>query len=136
MGVSAYLVPFPDPGAFDLMSDHLEQEVRTSGPGKLAVRVSLPGSLFEGSVSPPVAGGGGVLKKLELFRRDGNDWTLLWGATTASGQQWEEVSWDVPSAETLKCRLTNMTGREGQFSLECAFVPAENDQYPGAIPPG
>jgi hypothetical protein len=140
MGVSAYLVPFPDPGAFDLMSDHLEQEVRTSGPGKLAVRVSLPGSLFagslfEGTVTLTGAGGGGALKKLELFRRDGNDWTLLWGATTASGQQWEEVSWDVPSAEILKCRLTNMTGTEGQFSLECAFVPSENNQGPGAIPP-
>jgi hypothetical protein len=135
MSVSAYLVPFPDPGAFDLMSDHLEQEVRTSSPGKLAIRFSLPGSLFEGPVSQPGAGGGCALKKLELFRREGNDWTLLWGATTVSIRQWEQVTWDVPSAGTLKCRLTNLTGREGQFTLECTFLPFECGQNPGAISP-
>lgn len=131
MSVSAYLVPYPDPGAFDLMSDHLEQEVRTSGPGKLAVRFSLPESLFQGPGSRARTGGGYALKKLELFRREGNDWTLLWGATTASGQQWEEVSWEVTSAEILKCRLTNMTGREGQFTLECTFFPFPGDHSPG-----
>jgi hypothetical protein len=67
---------------------------------------------------------------LELFRRDGNDWTLLWGATTDSAQAWDEVSWDVASAETLKCRLTNMTGIEGQFYLECTFTPGENQRDP------
>ena len=124
MSVSAYLVPFPDPGAFDLMSDHLEQEVQTTGPGKISMKVSLPQALFDGSVSMAKSGSGFARKKLELFRREGDDWTLLWGATTASDQAWEEVSWDVASAETLKCRLTNMTGREGQFSLDCRFTPS------------
>ena len=32
MRVSGYLLPFPDPGAADLMSDHLEQEVQAAGP--------------------------------------------------------------------------------------------------------
>ncbi|MDA0733686.1 MAG: hypothetical protein O2909_02680 [Chloroflexi bacterium] len=123
MGVSAYLLPFPDPGAFDLMSDHLEQGLQTTGPGKVLIKVSLPGALFEGS------GPGDSLakKRLELFRREGENWTLLWGATTASDQARQEMSWDIASAETLKCRLTNMTGREGQFSLECTFIPLAGD---------
>jgi hypothetical protein len=126
MSVSAYLVPFPDPGAFDLMSDHLEQEVRTTGPGKLSLRVSLPPALFEGPVSEAKPGSGSPHKRLELFRREGKIWTLLWEATSASQQPGEEVSWDVGSAETLKCRLTNLTGTEGQFSLECTFTPSED----------
>ena len=127
MSVSAYLVPFPDPGAFDLMSDHLEQEVLTTGPGKLLVSVFLPGAFFEGSKAIDKSGKCIPRKRLEFFKRDGTDWTLLWGATTDSEQAREEVCWDVATAETLKCRLTNMTGTEGQFSLECKFIPSEND---------
>lgn len=127
MSVCGYLVPFPDPGAADLMSDHLEQEVQATGPGKILMRVTLPSALFEGSGSPSEAGSYFALKRLELFKREGDDWTLLWGVTTNSGQAWEEVSWDVASAETLRCKLTNMTGMEGQFSLECTFTPLGND---------
>jgi hypothetical protein len=83
MRVSGYLVPFPDPGAADLMSDHLEQEVHADGPG----------------------------------------WILLCDTTSDSDQESEEVSWEVLSSGTLKCRLTNMSGTGGQFSLECTFVP-------------
>jgi hypothetical protein len=32
------------------------------------------------------------------------------------------VCWEVSSAGTLKGKLTNMSGTEGQFSLECAFL--------------
>ena len=45
MSVSGHLLPFPDPGAADLMSDHLEQEVHAAGPGKIRSRVSLPDPL-------------------------------------------------------------------------------------------
>ena len=127
MSVSAYLVPFPDPGAFDLMSDHLEQEVRATGPGKLLISVSLPGALFDGSMDMGKSGKSSPRKRLECFKRDGTGWTLLWGATTGNDQAREEISWDVATAETLKCRLTNMTGAEGQFSLDCKFIPLEND---------
>ena len=126
MSVSAYLVPFPDPGAFDLMSDHLEQEVRPTGPGKLLVSVSLPTAFFDGSRTMDASGKCSPRKRLEFFKRDGTDWTLLWGATTDSEQAREEVCWDVATAETLKCSLTNMTGTEGQFSLDCKFIPLEN----------
>ena len=126
MSVSAYLLPFPDPGAFDLMSDHLEQEVRATGPGTILIRVSLPQALFEGSRGPVEAGSCFARKRLELFKREGDIWTHLWNATTDSDQAWQEVSWDVAAAETLKCRLTNMTGTEGQFSLECTFIASEN----------
>ena len=125
MSVSAYLVPFPDPGAFDLMSDHLEQEVVTTGPGKLLVSVSLPSFLFEGSKGVDKSGKCIPRKRLEFFKRDGTDWTLLWDAITDSDQVREEVCWDIATSEILKCRVTNMTGIEGQFSLECKFIPLD-----------
>jgi hypothetical protein len=39
------------------------------------------------------------------------------------------VPWEILSAGTLKIRLTNMSGMEGQFSLECAFMPSGQDEY-------
>ena len=129
MRISGYLVPFPDSGAADLMSDHLEQQVQATGPGRLFIRVYLPKTRDEGREDPSESGGLYSRKKLELFRREGNDWMLLWTATSDSRRESEEVSWEVLSAGTLKCRLTNMGGGEGQFSLECAFMPSDQDQY-------
>ena len=52
MSISGYLLPFPDPGAADLMSDHLEQVVQTTGPGKILVTTSLPEILTKGLENP------------------------------------------------------------------------------------
>jgi hypothetical protein len=123
MRVSGYLVPFPDPGAADLMSDHLEQEVRADSPGKILMKVSLPRTLNEGPKGPSKSGSRFARKKLELFRLEGKDWILLCDTTNNSDQESQEVSWEVLSSGTLKCRLTNMSGTEGQFSLECTFIP-------------
>jgi hypothetical protein len=122
MRVSGYLVPFPDPGAADLMSYHLEQEVHVDGPGKILMKVSLPRTLNEGPEGPSKFGSYFARKKLELFRLEGKDWILLCD-TTESDQESQEVSWEVLSSGTLKCRLTNTSGSEGQFSLECTFIP-------------
>jgi hypothetical protein len=123
MRVSGYLVPFPDPGAADLMSDHLEQEVQAAGTGKILIRVSLP------RVGPSESNGHYARKKLELFKLEVNDWRFLCGAASDSTQEWEEVSWAVSSSGILKCKLTNMSGTEGQFSLECTFVPSNEGEY-------
>jgi hypothetical protein len=40
MRVSGYLLPFPDPGAADLASDHLEQDVHARVPEDTPTRVS------------------------------------------------------------------------------------------------
>jgi hypothetical protein len=129
MRVSGYLVPFPDPGAADLMSDHLEQEVQATGPGRIFMRVSMPRTGNEELAAPSESGGRYSRKKLELFKLEGDDWILLWGATSDSHQESEEVSREVLSAGTLKSRLTNMSGTEGQFSLECAFMPSDQGEY-------
>ena len=123
MRVSGYLLPFPDPGAADLMCDHLEQEVHADGPGKILMKVSLPRTLNEGPKSPSKSGSCFALKKLELFRLEGKDWILLCATTSDSDQESQEVSWQVLSSGNLKCRLTNMSDTEGQFSLECTFIP-------------
>ncbi|HZA20994.1 MAG TPA: hypothetical protein VFA32_00020 [Dehalococcoidia bacterium] len=94
MRVTGYLVPFPDPGAADLMSDHLEQEVQATGPGKILIMVSLPRTHNEGPAGPSRPAGRYARKKLELFNLAGNDWILLWDATSDSHQEWEEVSWE------------------------------------------
>ena len=129
MSISGYLLPFPDPGAADLMSDHLEQVVETTGPGKILIRASLPETsledLHQESATPSESGGRFARKKLEIFRLDGDDWAFLSGTTSDSDRELEEVAWEVRSAETIKCRLTNMSGRECQFSLGCTFEPSE-----------
>ncbi len=125
MSISGYLLPFPDPGAADLMSDHLEQVVQATGPGKILVTTSLPEILTKGLENPSGPGSRFARKKLEFFSLEGNDWIYLSGTTSDSGQKSEEVFFDVQAAETVKCKLTNMSGREGQFSLECSYEPRD-----------
>jgi len=108
MSVSGYLLPFPDPGAADLMSDHLEQEVHAEGPG---------------AGSPAHTGTRFARKKLEVLQEAEDGWALLWSATSDGDQVVEEVALDVLSAGTLKGRVTNLSGMEGQFTLDCTFVP-------------
>jgi len=123
MRVSGYLLPFPDPGAADLMSDHLEQDVQAAGPGTLRLRVSLPGTLVDEAGSPAQTGTRFARTKLEVLQAAADGWTVLWSATSAGDQGVEEVALDVRSAGTVKGRLTNLSGMEGQFTLDCTFVP-------------
>ena len=78
MRVSGYLLPFPDPGAADLMSDHLEQEVPAAGPGTIRLRVSLPGTRFDEAGSPAQTGTRCARTKLEVFQAAEDGWVLLW----------------------------------------------------------
>jgi hypothetical protein len=119
MSISGYLVPFPDHGAADLMSNHLEQVVQTTGPGRIIARTSLPGTTAKGP------DGRSTQKKLEFFRLEENEWVLLYEAMIEGGQELEESTFDVQAAESIKCRLTNMSGSEGQFHLDCAYEPDE-----------
>ena len=125
MSINGYLLPFPDPGAADLMSDHLEQVVQATGPGKILITTSLPEILAKALEDPSGPGSQFARKKLEFFRLEGNDWIYLSGTTSDSGQKSEEVFLNVQAAETVKCKLTNMSGREGQFYLECSYEPRD-----------
>ncbi len=123
MPITGYLVPFPDPGAADLMSQCLEQEVEAPGPGVIVARVSMPRvivSATPGAVPPQARF---ARKKLELFRKSDDRWELLGEAVTPSPEATEEVRWDVTVPATYLGRLTNMGGVEGQFSLDCRFLP-------------
>ena len=126
MSITGHLVPFLDPGAADLMSNHLDQEVHIDGPGKILLRVALPRTVPLKPGTPSSSGDCFARKSLEVFKKDGENWLLLWSATSDSDHATEEVSLDVASAGILKCRLTNMSGMEGQFSLDCAFTPRED----------
>ena len=125
MSITGYLLPFPDPGAADLMSDHLEQVVQATGPGKILITTSLPEILTQVLEDPSGPDRRFARKKLEFFRLEGNDWIYLSGTTSDSGQKSEEVFLNVQAAETVKCKLTNMSGREGQFSLACSYEPRD-----------
>ena len=125
MSVSGYLLPFPDPGAADMMSDHLEQVVQANGPGKIIVTTSLPETSANGLEGPAGLGGQLTRKKLEFFRLEDKEWVFLHGTTVDGGPEPEKVVLDVQAAGTIRCTLTNMSGREGQFFLECSFQLGE-----------
>ena len=123
MRISGHLIPFPDPGAADLMSDHLEQIVQAEGPGKISCKISLPRTLLKPPGVPSASQGDFARKMVEIAQQEGEDWLPLWSSTTDSYQALEEISCDVVSAGTFKCKVVNMCGTEGQFSLESTFVP-------------
>ncbi len=60
---------------------------------------------------------------VEILKQEGQDWVPLWSSTTDSCQALEEISCDVVSAASFKCKVMNMSGIEGQFSLESTFLP-------------
>ena len=98
MRISGNLVPFPDPGAADLMSDHLEQIVQADGPGKISCRISLPRTLQKAPGVPPASTGGFARKMVEIAKQEGEDWLHLWSSTTDSYQAQEEISCEVVAA--------------------------------------
>ena len=105
------------------MSDHLEQDVHAAGPGTIRLRVSLPGTRFDAAGSPAQTGTRFARTKLEVLQEAADGWAVLWSATSDGDQGVEEVALDVLSAGTLKGRVTNLSGMEGQFTLDCTFVP-------------
>lgn len=123
MRISGNLVPFPDTGAADLMSDHLEQLVQAEGPGKISCQISLPRTLLQPTGVPSMSRGDFARKMVEIAKQEGEGWLPLWSSTTDSYQALEEISCEVVSAGTFKCKLMNMSGTEGQFSLESTFLP-------------
>ena len=125
MAVTGYLVPFPDPGAFDLMSRWLEQEVEATGPGVIVARLSMPRVIVRSTGGGAPSPSQFARKKLELFRQQGDGWELLSESVTPSPEATEEVRWDVTAAATYRSRLTNLGSVEGQFSLDCRYLPAD-----------
>ncbi len=126
MKISGQLVPFPDLGAADMMSDHLEQIVPADRPGLISCQITLPRILIKAIGDPSASSGGFARKRVEIFQQVGEAWSPLWSSTTDSCQALEEISYEVKSAGTFKCLLMNMSGTEGQFSLESTFLPNPN----------
>ncbi len=122
MRISGHLVPFPDPGAADLMSDHLEQIVRADGPGRISCKISVPRTLLKSSGVPSGSQDCFARKMVEISKQDREDWLPIWSSTTDSCQALEEIACDVVSAGTFKCKVMNMSGIEGQFALESTFL--------------
>ncbi len=123
MRISGHLVPFPDPGAADLMSYQLEKLVKADWPCKILCKISLPVTSPKSPGVPSASQGGFARKLVEISKQEGEGWLLLWDSTTDSHQALEELSCDVVSAGTFKCTVTNLSGIEGQFSLESTFLP-------------
>ncbi len=123
MRISGHLVSFPDSGAADLMSNHLEQIVQADGPGKISCKISLPRTSPKSPGVPSASQGDFARKLVEISKQEGEVWLPLWDPTTDSHQALEEISCDVVSAGTFKCTVTIMSGIVGQFSLVSTFLP-------------
>ncbi len=105
------------------MSNHLEQIVQADGPGKISCKISLPRTSPKSPGVPSASQGDFARKLVEISKQEGEDWLPLWDSTTDSHQALEEISCDVVAAGTFKCKVMNMSGIEGQFSLEFTFLP-------------
>ena len=125
MSITGYLLSFPDPGAADMMSDHLEQVVQATGPGRIIVTTSLPEASTSGVGKPSGLEVQPARRKLEFFRLEEKEWVFLYATTVDGGQEPGKVVLDIQTAGTIRCKLTNMSGREGQFFLECSYEPVE-----------
>lgn len=125
MSVTGYLLSFPDPGAADMMSDHLEQVVQATGPGKIIVTTYLPETLTSGVGKPSGLEVQPALRKLEFFRLEEKEWACIYSTTVDGGPEPEKMVLDVPAAGAIRCKLTNISGREGQFSLDCTYESGE-----------
>ena len=123
MRISGQLVPFPDTGAADLMSDHLEQIVQADGPGKILCKIFLPSTSPKTPGVPTASPGCFARMLVEISKQEGEQWLPLWSSTTDSSQALEEISYDVVAAGNFRCKVMNMSGMEGQFSLESTFLP-------------
>ena len=107
------------------MSRWLEQGVEATGLGVIVVRLSMPRVIVRSTGGGAPSPSQFARKKLELFRQQGDGWELLSESVTPSPEATEEVRWDVTAAATYRSRLTNLGSVEGQFSLDCRYLPAD-----------
>lgn len=106
-----------------MMSDHLEQVVQATGPGKILVTTSIPVAPASGIGKTSGLEVQSALRKLEFFKLEEKEWASIYRTTVDGGPEPEQVVMDVETAGLIRCKLTNMSGREGQFSLDCSFEP-------------
>jgi hypothetical protein len=121
MKMSGHLVPFPDSGAADMMSDYLEQVVEAVGPGRLVCRISPPPILGNPASNSTPSQKAFASTRLEVSVQNGSEWTPLGSSDSDSAEAVEEVTWEVETSCILKCKLMNISSIQGQFTLECDF---------------
>ena len=125
MKVSGHLVPFPDSGAADLMSNNLELWVEADGSGQIRCQAHVSERTPMGITPATHLDYKNPFIRLQIYKQISNEWIAIWDSIESPFESSREIICYVDSSGIFKSKLTNISGLDRQFTLEAFFTPAE-----------
>ena len=125
MKVSGHLVPFPDSGAADLMSNHLELWLEGEGSGQICCKAHVAEKIPRQIIRPIHSDFKAPFIRLQIYKQICNEWTEIWDSIESQFETPREIICHVDSSGVFKSKLTNLSGLDRQFTLEACFTPTE-----------
>jgi len=125
MKVSGHLVPFPDSGAADLMSNNLELWVEADGSGQIRCQAHVFERTPTEITQPTQLDYKKPFIRLQVYKQISNEWIAIWDSIESRFESTREIICYVDSSGIFKSKLTNISGLGRQFTLEAFFTPAE-----------
>ena len=125
MKVTGHLVPFPDSGAADLMSNNLELWVEADGSGQIQCQAHVSERTPMGITPHNHLGYKNPFIRLQIYKQISNEWIAIWDSIESPFESSREIICYVDSSGIFKSKLTNISGLDRQFTLEAFFTPAE-----------
>ena len=124
MKVSGHLVPFPDSGAADLMSNNLELWVEADGSGQIRCQAHVSEKTPTEITRPAELDYKNPFVRLQIYKQISNEWIAIWDSIESPFESSREIICYVDSGGIFKSKLTNISGLDRQFTLETFFIPA------------
>ena len=125
MKVSGHLVPFPDSGAADLMSNHLEIRLEGEGAGQIYCTAHVTEKIPRRVTHPIQPNSRAPFIRLQIYKQICNEWMEIWDSIESHFETTREIICHVSSSGIFKSKLTNLSGLDRQFTLEAYFTPTE-----------
>ncbi len=125
MKVSGHLVSFPDSGAADLMSNHLEIRLEGEGAGQIYCKAHVTEKIPRRVTHPIQPDSRVPFIRLQIYKQICNEWMEIWDSIESHFETTREIICHVGSSGIFKSKLTNLSGLDRQFTLEAYFTPTE-----------